>query len=369
MIALRYRFQQTPSLYKVKHYSRHTLYWLCLLLIASLWSCQPNDPVTPTTPDSEHTAYLLNEGVWGGNDADLSLIDLDHGTLQNNYFSTQNGRGLGDLGQDLISYGTKLYCSVYTSNTIEVIDPTTGRAIRQINMGSRGPRYLAASGDKVYVSCYDKTVVRIDTATLTIDGTCPLSSMLPEGLAVYGDKLYVCNAWQTTDNGGYEYDSTLAVIDLTTFRQVDTLTIKHNPAQVKPLSDGRLVVNCIGNYADEQASLLLVDPTTGNYTDLQIPTTAFDLYHDLIYLYHYDYTSTQSTFLIYNVATSTLSDMPISGNFTSPYHITLNPLNGDIYIADSRNYRSNGDLFCFSNEGHLRWSAETTVGPTRVVIP
>lgn len=73
---------------------------------------------------------VLNEGNWGNNEAELSLVDVNAGSATNNYFASANGRGLGDVAQDILQYGSKIYIAVTFSNSIEVVNPTTGLSTR-----------------------------------------------------------------------------------------------------------------------------------------------------------------------------------------------------------------------------------------------
>lgn len=68
------------------------------------------------------SAYVLNEGTWGSNNASLSRVDLVTGTIDNVAFSAANGRDLGDVAQDVVVYGGKAYVAVSFSNTIEVVN-------------------------------------------------------------------------------------------------------------------------------------------------------------------------------------------------------------------------------------------------------
>ena len=43
----------------------------------------------------------------------------------------------------------------------------------------------------------------------------------------------------------------------------------------------------------------------------------------------------------------------------APYAISVNPSNGDIYIADSPDFTSSGTLFCYTNAGKFKWSVRT----------
>ncbi len=58
---------------------------------------------------------------------------------------------------------------------------------------SKQPRYAAAYGGKVYVTSYDDTVTRIDTATLAIDGSVKVGRD-PDGICINNNKIYVANS-------------------------------------------------------------------------------------------------------------------------------------------------------------------------------
>lgn len=81
-------------------------------------------------PLADGTAYVLCEGNWGGNDASLSRVDLASGSIANNVFGTANGRGLGDVAQDIAVYGSKAYITVSFSNTIEVVSTADNSSIQ-----------------------------------------------------------------------------------------------------------------------------------------------------------------------------------------------------------------------------------------------
>lgn len=346
---------------------------LLLMATASLFvACrQEPDPENPNNnPGATANAYVVNEGLWGGNNAELSLLSLETGAITNNYFSAQNGRGLGDLAQDALVYGSRLYVVVSSSNTLEVIDPATGKSCRQISFGNRNPRYLDAHEGKIYVTCYDKTIARIDTSSLTIEASCPLSGMRPEGICAYGNKLYVCNSWQYASNGSAEYDNTLSIVDIPSFREEKKVQIPLNPQRIMPATNGELILNYSGNYADVPAGLALFNTSTEAVTDLNVEATGFDVYQGNVYLYNYNWSTGATAFYRINLTTrektAILENCPV--HFVSVYGINVNPANGNIMVTDSQNYLSDGDLHCFSPSGSHLWSAETTVGPSKVVF-
>lgn len=338
-------------------------FFMAAVLILS--GCKKEKPeILPT--EASRPAFVLNEGSWGSNNAEISLLDLQNGEITVNWFSEANGRGLGDVAQDLIHYGNKLYASVYMSNTIEVIDPSTGKSLKQIDMGQHGPRYLAAAGNKIFVSCYDKTIVRIDTATLAIDATCRLSGMQPEQLCIVGENIYVCNAWQYDNGGNAVYDSTLSVVNLNTFSEVDKISVGYNPNRLKAIDRHLLLVLCAGDYASHPASALVVNLDTRSTTPYPVIANNMDVSNGSVYSYCTTYASDWST-----TTTFYLDSTPILQQYcstlSSAYGINIDPATGDILICNSA-YGVNSDIYCFSATGSQRWSCEASNYASKIVF-
>lgn len=330
---------------------------------------QPDPEPTDSTPKS---AYLLSEGSWGGNDAEISLINLDNGNITLDWFSSNNRRGIGDLAQDLIHYGNKLYATVFTSNTIEVINPVSGKSIKQIDMGNRGPRYIAPYNGKIYVSCYDKSVVRIDTADLGIEASCPLSGMQPEQLCIIGDNIYVCNCWQYDANGNAIYDSTVSIVNLATFSETGKITVGRNPGRIKALDSHRFIVACAGDYSDAPAQTLIVDLANGTQQPLPVSATGFDIFDGNIYLYQTTYDAQgHPAAVFYKVDLATLQSTPIlqqhTADLRNAYGINIDPATGNLFICNSP-YNANADLYTFQPDGSLIRKVEGGILASKVVF-
>lgn len=341
-------------------------------LAATLFAACKKEPVPDTPSVSTAPAYLLNEGSWGGNDASISLIDRNSDNIENNWFRNNNGRGIGDLAQDLIHYGGKLYVSVYTSNTVEVIDPATGKSIKQIDMGTRGPRYLAYHNGKIYVSCYDKSIVRIDTAALGIEASCPLSGMQPEQLCIIGDNMYVCNCWQYDANGNAIYDSTVSIVNLATFSETGKITVGRNPGRIKALDSHRFIVACAGDYGDAPAQTLIVDLANGTQQPLPVSATGFDIFDGNIYLYQTTYDAQgHPAAVFYKVNLATLQSTPIlqqhTADLRNAYAINVDPATGNLFICNSP-YNANADLYTFQPDGSLVRKVEGGILASKVVF-
>lgn len=93
-----------------------------------LWQSEAGMLPSKVVDLGDGSAYVLNEGTWGSNNSSLSRVDLATGTINNNVFSAANGRGLGDVAQDIVVVGGKAYIAVSFSNTIEVLNLTDNKA-------------------------------------------------------------------------------------------------------------------------------------------------------------------------------------------------------------------------------------------------
>ena len=312
-----------------------------LLLLAA---CEPERPApddnSDTTPPAatDRIAYLLNEGSWSGNNAEISRINITQGTIDPQWFSRLNGRGLGDVAQDLVHYGSRLYCTVWNSNTLEVIDPSSGQSVEQIGFAGRGPRYIVCHNGKVYVSCYDRSVVRIDTVSLEIEASCPLTGMQPEQMCLCGENLVVCNSWQYASDGTTTlYDNTVSVVDLATFTETEKIVVGTNPTRIQAL-----------------------DLTTQELTPLAYAATAMDLHGGALYHYITTYDAQWNpAALFFRTDLTTLQTSPILTSVSMPYAygITVDPTTGNLFICNSP-YTSTGDLYCYTPDGTLLWQAE-----------
>ena len=354
---------------------KKTLFKLMTVAVIStaLFSCEKggDDNNDITSPTNEGRVYILNEGVWGGNDAELSRYSATDNTIANDYFSSKNGRGLGDVANDIEIYGGKMYVVVNYSNTVEVVDYKTGNSIQQIPLSGKQPREVAFYEGYAYVSCYDKTIVKIDTATLSVVAQCQTEGGKCEDLYAHNGYLYVAHAWDQDASGATFYDSTMSVINLSTFAVEEKITIGLNPKQVKPIGQGRIMVVCNGNYADVASYLSVLDMGSKAVQKIDIPASNIAVYNDVYALvYNYDWATGQQMFTKINL--TTFVDTPwsyaASQPLVSPYGIGIDPVSQNVYIADAQNYQTNGDIYVFDAKGTFISKKECGVGPSKIVF-
>ncbi len=341
-----------------------------LVLLAVLMTACYKKPVTPDNPAVERNGmYILNEGVWNYNNSSISYYNFDSGEVTADIFTTVNNRGLGDTGNDLQRYGSRLYCVVNTSENIQVMDFYTAKVVGTVSLVGKSPRRICFSGSKAYVSCFDGTVVRFDTATLAVEATVTVGPN-PEGVCVANGKLYVANT------GGYNapnYGTTVSVIDMATFAVIKNITVAMNPSRLylaPNQQDIYLISN--GDYYTVKSCLQKISPLTDEVVrtyNIELSNLAF--YGNSAFFYSYDFSTEEYTIQIFDLATEMVVNNKFINDGTTfdvPYGIAVNTQNGDVYISDAHDFTVNGDVYCFGQDGKKKFSFEAGVNPSGMVF-
>ena len=351
-----------------------------VLLIAisalfALWGCNNDDDNNNGNPEAKYdlgattkAMYILNEGSYGGNSAGLTFLTADE--VANDYFTKKNSRGLGDVANDMGVYGGKVYIVVNNSHTVEIISAATGVSLKQIACGTASPRQVAFDGGYAYVSCFNGDIMKIDTASMAVVSTMQVSGNNPDGIAIFNGKLYAANT------GGLNYpnyDSTLSIINLTSFTEEEKITVGINPGQIIALGNNRILIAITGNYDDVAPSLKILNTETNVIErTLDIQSSGIALHNNVLYCYHYDYYTLQMSFARYDILNDRIDNVPFIGNSSkikSPYGIAINEANGDIYIMDAVDMLgTNGTLYCFDKNGSPKFDIETGLLPSKVVF-
>ena len=350
---------------------KHLLHTTCLsalVVLALFSSCRGDDEVLVASTDETAVAggtsfYLLCEGNMGSNKASLDFYDGPAGVYHKNVFPSVNPHvafELGDVGNDLLVAGDKMYAVINCSNLIEVMNSRTAKHIAQISV--ENCRSIVFHQGFVYVSSYAGPVgmdpsarpgyvAKIDTATLQVVGQCTVGFQ-PEGLAVCGERLFVANS------GGYRapnYERTLTVVNLSSFQVEETLDVAENLWQVIPF-DGKLYVGSRGNYDDIQPDIYVINPQTMSVEGrLGIDFLNFSISDGQIYAILRS--GEVVTYDLQQHVSRTVIPSAMTGQH--PYAIAVDPKTHDILLTDAADYVSPGTVKCFDAQGNLRWQAIT----------
>ncbi len=351
-----------------------------LVLLAALFAaCSDSDIVIDPTelpPSETQKILVLCEGIWNHNNSTLAFYDLKSKATDLDYFTTVNKNGLGDTANDMIKYGSKIYIVVNESGTIEVIEAATGKSVKQIKMKTKTaegkeeinkqPRYAAAYGGKVYVTSYDDTVTRIDTVSLEIDGSVTVGRD-PEGICIKNSKIYVANS------GGLDfpdYDKTVSVIDLNSFKEIKKIEVGLNPYQVFADSQGDVYVSVRGNYADIAPSFKKISPSYEVSAIPNLTVSEFTIVNDKAYILYNEW-GKESEVKVFDCKTEEV----VTDNFVTDdtaisngYKITADAYSGDVYVTTS-DYTTSGNVLCFDKTGKLKFTLRGVgIGPNKIIL-
>ena len=335
--------------------------------------------------------YVLNEGNMGSNKCTLDYLDLSDSTIHyyRNIYAERNPnevKELGDVGNDIQIYGSKLWLVINCSNKVEVCRASDAVKIGKVDIPNC--RYVTFNGGYAYVSSYvgpvsidgnapRGRVYKVDTLTLQkVDSV--VVGYQPEEMAVFNDKLYVANS------GGYiapQYDNTVSVIDLKSFTEERQIAVAVNLHRCRTDRYGQLWVTSRGNSRDVPSKLYWL--TADGQGLMQVagsidtPVSDMCIVGDSLYFFGadfnamtYDVTSAQG---IVNVRTHTqvsdvLSAAPEYQKIRQLYGIMVHPQNRDFYLMDAKNYVSSGELLHFLPDGTFDYKVRTGDIPGHAVF-
>lgn len=345
---------------------------LYIVFILLVWSCKNPPDIPPLEEKGTEGILILNEGLWNQNNASLTWYDALDNTTKHGVFQAKNNRKLGDVANDMILAGNRIYIVVNNSHTLEVMTADSLKSIKQIsllnNTVGRGPRHITIHEANVYVSCFDGTVAVIDTTTLTVQKYIQVGKN-PEELQVSNQKLYVANS------GGLDapnYDSTLSIVDITTLEETKKVTIGPNLSKVIPYNDSLLFIISRGDYDEIDPELYLFNTLGDSIAhQFQIPVSSVAIVGDSLYYYYHNYSTSKSTLGTINLQNYQVSNQDINEDQVSlvtAYGITVDEIMQKIYINDAKYFSGTGEVHVFALDGTYIKSIETENIPNKIIL-
>ena len=323
--------------------------------------------------------YFLNEGQWGKNNASLGYYDFSKASYTDGWWLAINPgvRGsLGDVGNDIAVSGNWLLAVINSSNLLEICD-RDGKHLGEVEIPNG--RMAIIDGDIAYVTSYadDGYVAKVDLAQKKVLATCKTGHE-PEGLAIVDGKLYALNSCgYHTDytGGGNNEESSISIIDLTTFKETEKVKLgvcnAYSPLTVLP--DGKtFFINSSGDYNAVKPTSILFDTTEKKVSkNFGFGGTYADVYDGKLYIFDTSFSYTtfewENSNCVYDPATGSIGAFPIDEEefevYGAPTGIWINQTNGDIYIADKGNYTSPAFLYRYDKAGQQKEKINVGVCP------
>lgn len=326
-------------------------------------------------------AYVLNTGNWDGNDAGIQYLDFQTGELSEDLYAAANGEGLGDLGQDLCVYGSKIYVTVSNSSKVAIMDRNC-RLLKSISVTASdgtpiNPRYMTAYEGKVYFTAYDGTVSRIDTTSMSVDGKLNLIDAgaqtgydHPEAITAANGKLYV-------NISGYGSGKWLSVVDVASFTKLKDIEIVLNPyTQCITAEDGYVYFVSNGNYAGKPSltpeqyvygTMQRLDPETDQVEQVCHATYIANAGDKMYILYSEYYLPEVARAYVRDLKTGAESEFIDMADLQSANGLAVDPASGDVYVFDAP-YGAASDVHVYDADGTLKRTFEAGMSTSKMVF-
>lgn len=379
--------------------------FITLIALSLLNSCREDEviyikevvPVTQPEYTSVEGFYLLNEGKKDWDLASLDYYNYSTGEYERDVYTDANPTvvmELGDVGNDIGIYGSKMYMVINLSNKVEVVDKRSVKRIGQINIPNC--RYIKFHKGYAYVSSYvgpvalageggsDEdvyqlgAVFKVDTTTLQIVDKCVVGRQ-PDELDIVDGKIYVANSGGYSQGAKIGYENTVSVIDIETFKEEERIPIAINLLGCKCDRRGILWVSSRGDYIGTPSMLYAYDTQKRRLVksfDVRVGNMWLD--GDSLYVISKEWSNVSQgyangTYAIINTqALEVVNEQFITdgtdARIVQPYGIAVNPITKDIYVTDGLNFVQLGFLYCFGQDGVMKWRIRAGNIPAHIVF-
>lgn len=350
--------------------------FLLLSVLAFTVSCTSDDrddivQETPISGTYNDGLFILNEGGFGSTNASITFLDNDD-QVYNSIFSGVNNRDLGDVAQSIGFNGDNAYVVVNNSSTIEIVNRNTFESITTTTSMIVNPRYIEFSDTKGFITNWgdpndvsDDYVAVLNLTTNQVETKIPVAEG-PEKLVIHNGKLYVAH------QGGYGYGNSVTVIDVATQTVVTSIEVADVPSGII-VANGSLYVLCSGKapFTNDEtvAKLFKINTATNTVeTSLTFPSEIHPSFLELDNNNLY-YTIAGDVYAV-SITNFQLPTTPIfqtsNNGLESLYGFKVN--NGSIYIADAKDYSSNGEVFIYDSTGVLQQQFSVEIIPNSFYI-
>lgn len=333
-----------------------------------LISCGDDD--VPVVNDYSEGVFVVNEGNFGEGDGSVTHFSNATEEVSFNIFRNKNNdKPLGDVVQSMTIFGDNAYIIVNNSHKVEVAEAETMKSIATIENVSL-PRYMAANIDKGYLTEWvnfgeNGRVAVIDLGSNSVSSTIEVGQGAEYPLLVGNNKLYVTNS----------FENTISIINTSNGSVEDTLTVANSPGQMVTDANGKVWVICAGGYDANWAplndgGLYRIDPSSNTVeaslsfgsnagSKLAVNPVGDKIYYRIgNVLYSHDINSTE------------ISSSPLITNdeITGLYGLGVDPITGNIYLADNKGFQGNGRVYYYQPDGKFIDSFEAGRGPNGFVF-
>lgn len=366
---------------------------LCSLILGmSMTSCDDEfeefgeDPDEVTRP---HFNYVLNEGLWGANNANISgfymnvtspsqEISTTMNTMGDLYLQ-KNGKKMGDVANGMVEEDNKIYVVMNGSKYVAKLDLYCKEEARYTFSENEGePRCIEVEDGYVYVTQYGGKLTKINASDMTLADTFEGGDNL-EGVVEKNGKLYVANSYKVDGSGNWVYNDEMFIIDAKTMKLEKTIKVALNPTYLYEFHD-KIYLLSKGNYADVPYVLQVVDTKSGQVKSIPQTENVNKLTegdNKLLYCVRSTYDENWNpvnSFFICNTKddevseTSFLAEVPEALKSANIYFLEMDEETGYLYIGTT-DYTNTGTIYQFDKNGKFVQSFDSGgINPSAMIF-
>lgn len=333
----------------------------CLGISCFIFSCvkdkpRPNIPYNNQQIDEK--IIVLNEGAFGNNNAEISIIDEQNNSTYQQIFKSKNNYALGDVAQHIIAYKNNYYVSVNNSHTIYRLDNNDFSVFNKNNHITY-PRYIFPFKDnKILVtSLYNNYIYVIDATSLNMIDTIITPYSNTQKILIKNNEIWVC-CWDVSCNKIYIYDTENTVLK-------DSIQLAgYAPNDIVEDAQGNIWILSGNKYKNKNAFLTKIKSDDKSILNSIAFSTSDDPMQltlnrtkDTLYYINVQYLYTQSNNGIYRmpiynttIASHPFISAPLNSYFWALY---IHPLTGNIYVSDPKGFTQNSSVYVYNNAGEM----------------
>jgi YVTN family beta-propeller protein len=342
---------------------------LSTLLSTLFFSCsKQNNPIDNDWKPFNEGIFILNEGLYGRNNSEVSHYDLKTKRVIDNFYSAANGKPLGDNANSLYFFEGKAFIAVDASNKIEVMNLADGKSLGIIDLGAKGsPREIfILNSTRGFVTSFSKNIViEFNPKTLSITREIPVGKF-PEGIVYKESKLFVANS--DLGNG-----TTVSVIDINTNSVIKTISVGRNPRMLSLSNDGKIFVSCSGDFfnANFISGFYVINPASSTVVDsikLAYHPQDFTISKNNLLYYINDRGVGRINLTTKNVDTVFISGSTVNDIFGIPYTLTFDEITEQLYVSNPKDFTQNGEIKIFDKNGNYISKFDVKINPGGIYI-
>ena len=331
------------------------------IVMIALPSCDKKDG--PIRPPDAHRAVIGNEGAFGHENAELTMVNLSDGTVEQNAYALSNGGApLGDVLHSMTRVGDEIFLIVNNSAKVEVVNAYTLERKRVIAISGSSPRYmLSLSANKAYVSdLYESGIHIIDPSTGGYSGLLDLG-VSAEQMLLHDGKVYATCPMADS----------LVVIDPHTDEVIGGVGLSIGVDDLRIDKNGLLWTMADGNWdGSAEPAVDVVDPITLERVK-SFEFSAGTGYNGVLELSPDGATAyllAGGDIYRMDITADTLPASPwITGDGRNFYAMISDPDTGELWVTDAADFTQNGKVYSFNSHGQITATYAAGIAPKSAV--